>query len=366
MTNKKKPNSGSQKPRSTTIPKNISKNANKPQVANQPLASNKQTVSRRPKMNNSPNSCVISHREFIGNVDGTTSFLATPYVLQPAIATTFPWLSQLASRWEQYRFSKLSFEYITRCPATTAGSVILAPDYDVLDPTPVSETVVTGYTGAVEGCAWSSLTCHLDPRGMFPMGPKKFTRTVNIGGSDQKTYDCGNFYICTDGMTGTSMVGKLWVNYSVELYVPQINNPVAPLSKDIAMFKSNALTTLPTAIDTMIELSDIVYNPLGVTNNTTAFVLPKGMYDVNCDCSISDDTAEALYGYVKIMLDGLEIPNSKSSYNQTTAGAGLEKTIHSQAFVPSDGTGYISLVAKAIGAAGNLRAITSKMTIQEI
>ena len=72
----------------------------------------------------------IDHCEFIETVNGSINFSVTKYPCNPGLAAVFPWLSQIAQRWDQYRFHKLVFHYLTRASTATVGSVILAPDYD--------------------------------------------------------------------------------------------------------------------------------------------------------------------------------------------------------------------------------------------
>jgi len=45
----------------------------------------------------------------------------------------------------------------------------------------------------------------------------------NPGASDLKTYDAGTFQLCTQGQADASIIGELWVRYTVELITPKIN-----------------------------------------------------------------------------------------------------------------------------------------------
>jgi hypothetical protein len=43
-------------------------------------------------------------------------------------------------------------------------------------------------------------------------------------GADAKTYDVGNFQLCTQGMDNTSVIGELYVKYTFEFIGPKVNN----------------------------------------------------------------------------------------------------------------------------------------------
>lgn len=167
----------------------------------------------------------IRHRELIYSVIGSSTFtVQTTFALNPGIAATFPWLSTQAASWEQYRFNTLRFCYYTRCATSVPGSVMLVPDYDAADAAPVTEQIASSYRDTVEEVPWiEEFCCELDPMAMcdgFKMN-RKFTRIGTVSGTDIKTYDVGNLFLCTTDGTNVNW-GKLWVEYDVELYVPQL------------------------------------------------------------------------------------------------------------------------------------------------
>jgi len=171
----------------------------------------------------------VTHREFIGNVTGTTAFaVANQIPLNPGLNTSFPWLSNVANNYEQYRVNKMRFEYLTRTGTNVPGSVLLAPDYDVLDAAPLSEAVMSNYEDIAEDAPWKDNCCVLRPAAMHAIGPKKFVRSGPVAASDQKTYDVGNFFLATVDGTAVSW-GKLWVEYDISFFVPQLNPSGPPI-----------------------------------------------------------------------------------------------------------------------------------------
>jgi hypothetical protein len=78
-------------------------------------------------------SCRIHHRELFTALTpqaANPAYVPQQWPINPGIPTVFPWLSNIAVNWEQYRFNKLVFHFLTRCPSSQVGSFMVAPDYD--------------------------------------------------------------------------------------------------------------------------------------------------------------------------------------------------------------------------------------------
>jgi len=176
-----------------------------------------------PRISASRDSCRIVHRELVASVTGSVAFtVAQSLALNPGLVATFPWLATQAQSWESYKFNKLRFCYYTRTGTNVPGSVLLVPDYDAADAAPASEQIASSYEDVVEDAPWKDLECNLREAAMFSMGPKKFIRTGALSANqDIKTYDVGNLHLCT--VDGTAVAwGKLWVEYDISLYTPQL------------------------------------------------------------------------------------------------------------------------------------------------
>jgi len=188
-----------------------------------PVSMASTVVNTQPKIAYSGrNSCRIVHRELIATISHSVNFAVNSFELNPGISTTFPWLAPMAAQWEQYRFTKLCFHYVTRTATTTVGSVLLAPDYDASDLPPSSEINMASYQDCVEDVPWKNLTCHLNAASMHVIQQRKYLRTGAIPtGTDVKLYDVGNFHVGTTGGASTDAIGKLYVEYDVEFYIPQ-------------------------------------------------------------------------------------------------------------------------------------------------
>jgi len=180
--------------------------------------------SAEPRIRGSFRSTRISHRELVTSVSGTSAFtVANTFALNPGLATSFPWLSTQALGWEQYKFHRLRFCYYSRCSTATPGSMMLVPDYDAADASPATEIVASAYRDVVEEVPWvTEFCCDLDPKAMIEPGDRKYVRTTGLAANlDVKTYDSGQLFVCTTDGSATNW-GKLWVEYDVEFFVPQL------------------------------------------------------------------------------------------------------------------------------------------------
>ncbi len=168
-------------------------------------------------------SCRIVHRELIASVTGTVAFtVAQSFPLNPGIATSFPWLSNEALGWERYRFNRLRFCYYTRTGTGVPGSVMMAPDYDAADPAPASEQAASSYHDCEEDAPWKDIVCTLSPKDLNGAEKEKYVRSGALAANqDIKTFDSGNLHLCTVDGTAVSW-GKLWVEYDVTLFTPQV------------------------------------------------------------------------------------------------------------------------------------------------
>jgi len=236
--------------------------------------------SQAPNIKATRDSSRIVHRELIASISGTAGFaIASAFALNSGIAATFPWLASQAASWEQYRFNKLRFCYYTRTGSSTPGSMLLVPDYDAADAPPSTEQIASSYEDVSEDAPWKDQCCDLRVSAMHSMGPRKFVRTAALlANQDIKTYDAGNLYACTTDGTVVNW-GKLWVEYDVSLFVPQL--PPAGLPAELAVsqhfpFASNGPTSAaflgatPTSSGTQLVT---VFNNLLTFNQAGSYLL---------------------------------------------------------------------------------------------
>jgi len=167
----------------------------------------------------------IIHREKIAKVasGGTGAFSVLKTIaLNPGVAASFPWLSNESAGYESYRFNRLRYVWIPSIGSAVAGNVIMGPDYDAADPAPVGETALSSYVDSDEERVWCPLAVECNPEMLNGSERRKFVRLgVLAANQDIKTYDSGNFFVAVTDDAAVQ-TGKLWVEYDVTLYNPQV------------------------------------------------------------------------------------------------------------------------------------------------
>jgi hypothetical protein len=289
-----------------------------------PVAYSSPTLNVRPKITNGFKSSKIAHRELVATISGTTSFGTVAFALNPGLSATFPWLSSIANSYEQYHFHKLRFHYVTRTATTTVGSILLAPEYDAADSAPSTEVDLAMMAGAREDVSWRDQVIDFVASDMFPMGPRKFTRSGALASNlDLKTYDAGQLIVGTTDFTGTSAVGKLWVEYEVELFIPQNSgtNSAASVSAVSAYtIASNQSVTNNTS--TVVAWDSAYFDVLELSNSSGALTLPSGSYYVTAVVS-GNGASNVENMNAEILIDGSAVtPPLKNAITVSSSGEG--------------------------------------------
>lgn len=185
---------------------------------------------------------IIRHREYLRDIPAATNFTNYVFPLNPGISSTFPWLSQIATSFEQYRFRGIVFEFkstsadnvLSSASSTALGTVVMGTKYNVLD---------GPFTNKFEMENWEfttsckpSLTCmhpiecakSQTPQTMLYVRPGNVTETGSVPNGDLRLYDLANFNIAVLGMqnSGEGMIGELWCTYEVEFFKPKLEEDV--------------------------------------------------------------------------------------------------------------------------------------------
>lgn len=186
-----------------------------------PAAKARSVRNSGPDMRSTRRGLRIKHREFVSDLPSMPTFdNLGAFDINPGLSDLFPWLSGQAAGFEQYRFHRLRFEFVTRTGTFNSGSCVMAPDYDPLDDVPESLPDLEAFEGVYDGPIYEDGTIQLSVDDMFPIGPRKYVRSSNEFVEDLRTSDVGRFFIYTTATSGT-LVGKLFVHYDVEFFIPQ-------------------------------------------------------------------------------------------------------------------------------------------------
>lgn len=182
-----------------------------------------------PKMHATKRGVTITHREFLGDITGSTGFVSRNYSINPGSQNTFPWLSQIAAMFQTYRIKGMIFEFNSMSADalnsvnTALGSVIMSTQYNVSLPLFTNKAEMEQYDYTVSGRPSRNLTHCVECDPNLQVMPHLFTRTGALAaGLDYQFYDWGNFQLATVGMQAAANIGELWVSYEIEFLKPRI------------------------------------------------------------------------------------------------------------------------------------------------
>lgn len=229
----------------------------------------------------------ICHREYIGDIISSATagaFSVQSFDLNPGVASTFPWLSNLSqSTFQQYKFEGLVFEFRSssgdalNSTNTALGKVIASINYDFSDDSPNSRY-------EMENMSWS-MNCKPSQNAMIPVECKPSISGMNGGllyvmnaatiptGTDPKTYFFGKLFIATIGLQGTNVnTGSLYVTYKVKLLKPMMTRPLSQ-AHTVWQYRSAVDGTNHFGTSQLADVNSC--DTIGVTFGTSTMTLAK-------------------------------------------------------------------------------------------
>jgi len=180
----------------------------------------------------------IAHRESLGPVVSTGTGFQVLFNLpvQPALPSSFPWLSAIGTQYETYAPRKtksrkgarahcIRYCYETRCSTGTAGTVVQATNYDASEAAFTSLTQAENYRGATVCQPWIRACHELEVDSMRDYN-RHYTRAgAAPSGTDIKTYDVGNYQLMVSGVAA-GQIGELYVEYDIDFFDPRVPVPI--------------------------------------------------------------------------------------------------------------------------------------------
>jgi len=228
-----------------------------------------------PKFSSTRTTNVVCHREFLGNINGTTAFTNQSFPLQPGVSLTFPWLSSIAASYQEYRIHGIVFEFnplITDFVTSGApGVVVMATNYNADAPAYSSKIAMENSEYAVAVKPTQKLMHMIECEQIQTVLPNRYIRTGGVpSNQDLRLYDWGNFQLATQG-NPNQLLGELWVTYCIEFF-----KPVLPISTSIGQsdhfVRSN---TSGTNTFGSIQLS-VPVNEIGCVVSANSITFPAG------------------------------------------------------------------------------------------
>ena len=258
-----------------------------------------------PQFSGNDRCTIISHREFVGDVVGSTNFNLNTYTINPANSTLFPWLAQISENYEEHVWQGLIFQFVTTCgnsvgsTNTALGTVVMATQYNTLAQTFLNKQQMENSEFCQSSVPSASIMhpIECDPALTYNQG-LFFVQNPNASSTnaDPRAYNIGKFSIATQGMQASNTVGELWVTYKICLLKPKLSSNIAG-GDHYKLDYANAAPGNPFGNASGISLSTSsisysVYNTsqamtalkvspwTGVSNTTALFINPNYVGDL--------------------------------------------------------------------------------------
>lgn len=241
---------------------------------------------------------IVCHREYIGDITGTSAFNNNVYPLNPGVPTAFPWLQSVAVNYQQYRFHGIMFEFrplLTDYVTSGApGVVVMSTNYNSDLPKYVSKQEMENAEFAVSTKPTEAL------RHMVECDPLQTTiKELYVRGGpvpsnqDLRLYDLGNFQFATQSNPNQNL-GELWVTYCVEFFKPTSDLANQNTSSAAAhIVRSGVAATTPLGTTTLSSNGSLSYTltstVLTITNAVVGVV-----YNINMIFTCQTATTNAL------------------------------------------------------------------------
>lgn len=184
-------------------------------------------------------SVIVKHREFLQDVLGSTAYSNQVVLpINPGVATSFPWLSSVASQFEQYRIRGMVYEYKTTSATalvagtnTAMGAVMMATQYNANNSPFADKVHLENYDFATSCVPSISMLHPIECAPNQTSIEQLYVRTPStiIGNQDLRLYDMGLFQLSTVGFQNSNIIGELWVTYEIELYKPKLGTSASLL-----------------------------------------------------------------------------------------------------------------------------------------
>lgn len=194
------------------------------------------SMDQLPSFRNMSSGTRIQHREYLFDVVTSPTpgnFTIEKVPIQPALLESFPWLSASAENYQEYQLNGVVYEFKSNSydalssTNTASGTVVMATDYNVLDPPFVNKFQMEQTQFTCSGKPSINLLHPIECNKLETPTNVLYTRSGPVTSGDLRLYDWGNFYIATVGMQGSSTnIGELWVTYDITLLKPKLNSTV--------------------------------------------------------------------------------------------------------------------------------------------
>jgi hypothetical protein len=222
-----------------------------------------------PKFSSTHATNIVCHREYLGDITGTTDFVNRKFPINPGSSTTFPWLCTIAQNYQQYRIHGLIFEFrplITDfVTAGAPGVVIMATNYNADEPLYTTKQAMENSEFAVSVKPTRDLIHAVEcAPGQTPLS-EMYVRPAGLASNlDLKFTDLGNFQFASQG-NPNQLLGELWCSYNIEFFKPLLPNDVGGNIQTQSVCRSGISAAAPLgtiAVSSTGDLADfLIFSP---------------------------------------------------------------------------------------------------------
>lgn len=243
------------------------------------------TTNVAPKYVGNDHGVTLTGRDLVSTVAGTSAFTCAGYAVNPGQYPLFPVLANRAENYEQYRIKDLVFEWVPVSGTTRDGVVTLCFNPEATTDVPRNEQTITAMAGSVTSPVYGS-ACKVRAHGVKSDKILYVRADILSSGEDLRTTDYGKFFIATSDCSSVSAMGKLYVNYKIELMYPRAGYPtpmlvgVPGLSAFATLFDNVYNGHVDTVRTGLVAGRDLAY--FNASGSTNYIILRKpGNYMIN-------------------------------------------------------------------------------------
>lgn len=257
---------------------------------------------------------IIRHREYIADIDAQSAdFTIQSFSINPGLSSTFPWLSAVATAYEEYEFRGLVFEFkslssdsvLSSATSSALGFVAMATQYNSAAANFTNKKALENYEYANSDKPSCSFLHPVECKRRLNAETHLYLRSAAVpAGQDQKTYDLGDFNIAVGGcQSNTGVLGELWCTYEVELFHPRYEVGSGTARLDLLSASS------ATAFSNAAPLgTTTVPNPLhGITHPIGATVGGSGT-TLNFPSLVTDGNFQVFVGWTGSVAAAFTVP----------------------------------------------------------
>lgn len=179
-------------------------------------------------VHSSANSIRIRHREYLSDISSSIAFTTQGiYYINPGLQSSFPWLSQIASSFQQYKihglcavFKSTSADAVSSTNAAL-GAVVVSFNFNPTEPIFTNKQQMLETDFACDEKPTVSFVAPMECARSQTALPELYVRQQGLlTGQNQQFYDMAVMQVATQGSQAAFTAGELWITYDIELIKP--------------------------------------------------------------------------------------------------------------------------------------------------